>query len=177
MRFFPKKHFQWREPKAFLKLSDTFERSERRWWTQLLWTAVATALLMSNWFLAKLNPQNGPPGFVEALGLALLGGVFFVYCLPWIISLCPSEIRLFDAHLVRMRGDTQLHVKYGEIHSFAWGEHDEFRTLVLKCGKKQRAVFLGVPPEVSHYAVTKFLLNQGVREQPEGAHPQLRSAT
>ncbi|MDB6155310.1 MAG: hypothetical protein JWL90_3763 [Chthoniobacteraceae bacterium] len=164
----PKKHFQWDEPKAFLKLNDAFEQSKLRWWSQPLWTLISAALLMSNWYVVRLNPhKQPPPPLMTALAVAFSGGLFLVYGIPWIISRCPSQIRFYDTYLIRIRGNIHRQIKYSEIASYTWRGREDFTTLILKHGKKQRDFFLGVPSEISQEAVDKFLLDRNVFQHPE----------
>jgi hypothetical protein len=168
MRFLPKKHFQWREPKAFLKLNDAIEQTKLRWWSQPLWTLIATAMFMGQWYVASINPRKDPPPFLAALSAAFIGGLFFGYGLPWLISLCPSDVYLYNSYLIRSRGKHQQ-IQYSEIASFSWTVRDGFAALVIKYGKRHREVLIGVPDDVSQKAVTKFLSEQGVPQRPEQA--------
>ncbi|HEX8295887.1 MAG TPA: hypothetical protein VF593_06270 [Chthoniobacteraceae bacterium] len=154
MRFLPKRHFKWTEPRAFLKLNDAFECSKRRWWHQPLWVFVVAALAMLHWFFVRLDPDKPPLPFALALLAGLAFGAFLVYFIPWFVSLCPSEVHFYDRHLIRVRGDTHQQLKYSEVRSFCWRVRDDFATLILTHGKRQREFLIGVPPEVSQAAVT-----------------------
>ncbi len=166
MGWLPKKHFVWREPKAFLELSEAFDRSRRKWWHAPLWILVAMAGIMIPWAMAKITPGKHPPEWWQALLVAFGGAVFFVYAFPWMIRLCPSEVRLYEKALMRGRGNVHLALKYADMTSFAWCPLDGYGTLIIKHGEEGvwETVF-GVPLEVDQKAVTRFLEERGVREE------------
>ena len=166
MRFLPKKHFKWREPKEFVKLTDAFARAKRLWWHRPLGALISAASLMLIWFLARFNPRNQPPPFEIALPLSLPAGVCFAYVLPWIISLCPVDIFIFEKELTRIRGNTHRAIKYSDIASFTWRIRDDFSTLVLKLRPHNREILIGVPLEISRDAVSQFLLDRHVQSEP-----------
>lgn len=158
MRFLPKRHFRWREPKTFLQLSDAFEKAQRRWCTRPLWVLAGAAALMTHWFVSTLDPNKHPPPISLAIPLALGAGVFLAYLMPWVISFCPSEVHLYEKHLYRVRGDTHRSLKYSEVAAFSWRVRDDFATLVLRLRTHKPDLLLGVPPDVSREAVSQFLL-------------------
>ena len=166
MGLFPRKLFQWREPKAFVKQIDALERSKQHWWTRPLLTLVIAAVLVFLWFLARSNPENHPPSFSAALLIAMVGGAFGAYVLPWMISLCPSCIFVYDSQLSRIRGNTARQVKYADIESFSWGTQGEFQMLIIRLRNRKRDVRIGVPPDVPTDKVTQiFLAHQVQHEQ------------
>lgn len=163
MRFLPKKHFKWREPKPFLKLNDAFECSKLRWWHKPLVALVGVGMLLLTWYLGRLNPDKQPLAFTNALLIALAGGAFFAYGIPWLNSLSHSEVCFFDRHLIRIRGNSYLQIKYCNIASFSWRVSDDFSTLILKHRGNGRNILLGVPPAISMDAVSQFLLDHHVQ--------------
>jgi len=166
MRFLPKKHFRWREPKEFVKLTDAFARAKRLWWHRTLGALISAASLMLIWFLARFNPRKQPPPFEIALPMFFVGGVVFAYVIPWIISLCPVEITFFEKNLLRIRGNAHRTIKYSDIASFSWRIRDDFSTLVLKLRPHNREVLIGVPLEISREAVSQFLLKRHIQSEP-----------
>src|SRR5687768_12607604 len=102
MNFFPTRHFIWREPKAFPNHYDAFKNAKLRWWHRPLWVLLVAALLMANWFIASFIPDRQRPSFLLALSVALAGGAFFIYVIPWMITFCPSEVHFYDSYLVRV---------------------------------------------------------------------------
>jgi len=166
MRFRHKEHFRWKEPKAFLALNDAFERSTLSWWLQPLMALVGGALLMGSWYLARFNPQKHPPALPTAISLAILFGVFTAYIVPWMISLCPSEVRFYDTYFMRTRGNTHRQIKYRDLTTFSWRECDDFSTLILKHRRRKREILLGVPSEIPRDAISQFLLDHNVQFEP-----------
>ena len=165
MRFLPKKHFKWREPKEFVKLTDAFVRAKLRWWHRPLGALISVASLMLIWFLARFNPRNQPPSFEIALPMSFVGGVVFAYVLPWISSLLPVEVCFCEKFLF---GSNSNHsrIKYSDIASFSWRIRDDFSTLVLKLRPHNREILIGVPLEISRDAVSQFLLERHVQSEP-----------
>jgi hypothetical protein len=167
MRFLPKTHFRWREPKLFLRLNDAYESSGLNWWHRPLWSLVGAVVLMGNWLLAHINPRTDAPPLTVAILIALAGGAFFVYVIPWMISLCPSEVRFYHAYIVRSRGNTARRIDFANIASFSWRTRDEFATLILMDRKRGKEIFLGAPFDVDQAEVTRFLLDRGVAENKQ----------
>lgn len=171
MRFLPKKHFQWREPRAFLKRNYAFERSRLHWWTLPLCAVIATVMLLLSWYMAGFNPHSHRPPQVIAIPLAFGGGLFFSYGIPWMNSFGPSEIRLYDNFLTRARGNNYLKIKYAEIAAFTWRENGDLGTLILKYGRKHQVLFIGIPPETPEETVTQFLLDRQITQQHQNDEP------
>jgi len=171
MPLLPRKHFTWKEPKVLLKISDAFERSTLQWWRRPLWGLVAAAMLMSSWSIARLNPHKQPPAVGVAILIALVGGVFFAYIAPWMVSLCPSVVHFYDSSLVRVRGNAHRQIRYSDIASFSWRVQGEFAILMLKHRRNNRHILLGVPPEISKDAVSQFLLDHNVMSEPSAQQP------
>ena len=164
--FLPKPRLKWREPKAFLRNRDAEARAHLRWWFQPLIVLVAAALLMGNWYLGRLNPHKHPPPFHLALILSPLGGIFFAYILPWLLTFCPSEVRLYEAYITRVRGNNNQRLRYADIEYFAWRMTDGMNTLVVKGRKSKREMVMGVPTEISKNDVHLFLLSKDAMLQP-----------
>lgn len=171
MRFFPKPHFRWAEPKPFRRINADFERSRLRWWHKPLGSLICTAILMGTWLAAHLIPDRHPMPLAKALPLGLVLGIVYVYIIPWIRLLCPSEVLLLDAHVTRILCNTQHRIEYSEIASFSWIACDGFATLILTYGKRRRKILLGVPPDISQAAITHFLLDHGIQMDTPGTRP------
>ena len=168
MRFLPKKHFKWREPKEFVKLTDAFVRTKRLWWHRPLGAIISAASLMLIWFLGRLNPRNQPPPLEIALPLSFVGGVVFAYVLPWISSLLPVEVWFCEKFLFASNSN-HSRIKYSDITSFSWRIRDDFSTLVLKLRPHNQEVLIGVPLEISRDAVSQFLLERHVQSEPNAS--------
>jgi hypothetical protein len=163
MRILPKKYFRWKEPKAFLRLNDAFEKAKARWWIQPL-VALGSALFpLLSWYLARLHPSKTPPSFETVLPLALGFGVIMAYGVPWINRLCPSEVCFMDTVLTRQRGNGNQRGEYKKFESFEWRVNDGFATLILKPRGVGANLFIGVPLEVSREDVSAFLVERGLR--------------
>jgi len=155
VRILPKKHFTWREPKPFLTVLDEHERSNRRWWHQPLFVLIICAFTMLSWYLAHFNPTKHPPSFPAALLLSLALGVFLAYFMPWLTGRLPSQITVFDRHIIRSRGQTQ-HIRFADLTSFAWRSAPEFSTLVFT-HRRGRQIFVGVPNDIPSDSLSAFL--------------------
>lgn len=171
MRFFPKPHFRWVEPKPFRRINADFERSQLRWWHKPLGVLIFTAILMGFWLMAHLIPDRRPMPLAKVLPLGLVFSIVYVYTIPWIRLLCPSAVLLLDTHVTRIFCNTQSQIKYSEIASFSWIACDEFATLVLIYGKRGRKILLGVPPDISQTAITHFLLDHGIQMDTPSTRP------
>ena len=167
MAFFPKKHLQWREPKAFLQLKDAEERAKRRWWHLPFATLLVAAMMMLNWYLARFDPRRHPFPFNTALMMAVGSGIIFSYGLTWIITLCPSEIRLYDTFISLVRGNSHWRIKYSKLEYFSWRMTQEHTTLILKQVKSKRELLIGLPSDTSQYEVNLFFLSRGVMQRPK----------
>lgn len=127
-----------------------------------------TLMILAQWYVARFNPQKHPPVFYVALVMAILGGWFFVYIFPWVITLCPSEVRLSDTHVARVRGNANRALRYADIEYFAWRMTEGITTLVLKGRKAKREMLVGVPVEISKNDIHLFLLSRDVMPKPGG---------
>jgi hypothetical protein len=155
VKIFPKKHFTWREPKAFLTVLDKHERMSRRWWHRPLLFLVVGACILLRWWAAPRDPGKAPPSFETALVLAVAAGAVLVYFLPWLTTKLPSKITVFDHGILRSRGQDQV-TRFADVTSFAWRTAPDFSTLILT-HRRGREIFVGVPLDISHDALTAFL--------------------
>lgn len=158
----------WRQPKAFMRLAEQLERSQARWWHQPLGVLIVTLILLGQWYLAQFVPNKEPPPVEVIVWLAPLGAAVLVYGIPWLIKRSPSEVRLFDQCILRSRGNSQLSLKYMDIHCFAWDLGPEFNMLMLKHGREEKMVCLGVPLEIDTEHVSRILTEHGIRHELDG---------
>ncbi len=112
---FPKTYLKWTEPKLERRTRDALEKAAMPYWLRPTLLLLLSGLLLLNWLLATLNPQNNPLPFMQALFIALIGGVFFVYGFPLILELCPSYIRVTETCIHRVIGNHARVWKYSEI--------------------------------------------------------------
>ena len=105
MALFTKVRIKWREPKVFVAERDRRERMTTIWWQQIIGVGIVASTIMPVWYLATLNPKKNPPSIQIALLLAIFLGVFIVYIVPWIVRLCPSEIKLTDDAVIVTQGN------------------------------------------------------------------------
>lgn len=115
----------------------------------------SAAFLMLNWWLAKHNPNKTPPALHNALLLAVSGGAFFAYGIPWMLSFCPSYIRIFEHGISRVIGNSASLWKFKDINrcEFASVESGESTqsALVIHTNKAKR-IILGIPAELADQA-------------------------
>lgn len=118
--FWQKAYFKWKEPKAFLRVRDAEERTQLRWWIQPLAVLVMVILLLFIWYVNRFNPRKHQSSLSITLIRSVLGAIFFAYAWPWIISFCPSEVRLRETYLIRLRGNSNQQITYSRMEYFAW---------------------------------------------------------
>jgi hypothetical protein len=148
-RIFPKKRFEWREPKQFVRAENLEFAGRRPWWVKPGLCFLTCALLMANWSLATVIPNNQPMAFPVALVLAIGGGILMVYGLPSLFDLIPSAIELREDRIVRFRHPSVQSLRYREVDSFEFTRKHGFRVLrIVRKNLKRREVFLGLAPEV-----------------------------
>lgn len=166
MGLFQKTRFKWREPSEFLKIRDTQEAAGLRWWHRPTGVFVCSLFGMFAWYLATLNPENDPPSFVEALPLFILLGVFYIYIIPFINRLCPSEARVLEKAFSLVRGSRNLYVKWTDVsaHRFDQLRHIHVLQLALKNG---RSVTIGLDPAIAREELGSFLESVDVRAEEE----------
>ena len=164
MRILPKRHFTWREPKSFLTVLDDHERSTRRWWHQPLSVAIICAFGLLSWYAAHFIPSRHPPSFSAALAMTIALGAFIAYFVPWLTTKLPSQITVFDRHIVRSRGPAQQ-IRFADLTSFAWRFAPEFTTLVFT-HRRGRQIFVGVPLDIPNDSLSAFLSERLSRNEP-----------
>ena len=154
-RLIPKAKLEWKEPKAIRKARDQMDKKSLSPWFKPGVVVFSAAFLMLNWWLARQNPNKTPPDLHNALLLALFGGTFFAYGIPWMLSLCPSYIRIFEHGISRVIGNSASLWKFKDISrcEFASVESGESRqsALVIHTTKAKR-IILGIPDELAAQA-------------------------
>ena len=166
MSIFPTAHFKWKEPKAFLRARAAQERAALRWWLRPLMVLLVALLMMGSWYIARFNPHKHPLGLWVAILMNVGLGWLFAYVVPWMVALCPSEIRLSDNQLLRSRGNTHRSIKYTVMECFGWQTVAGTNVLVIKQRQAKRDFQVALSPETSKDAVNLFLLSRGVMLQP-----------
>lgn len=156
------KHFEWREPKGFLKLHSI-------WWYRPLLVIFASSIMIVVWLIPSPDPDKKSAPLLVTFSVVLAVCTFIVYGVPWIKSRFPSEIHIYAEHLVRIRGITRRRIKYRDIVSFSWMVYGNFSTLILTRDKRPE-ILIGVPLDIPRVAVTQFLLDRGLRQLPETPH-------
>lgn len=108
-----------------------------------------------------LESQEDPPPFHEALPLSILFGVFMAYGVPWMVRLCPSQVRITEKFLVLMRGNQQRMVMWNEVraHRFDRLEDVDVLQLALQNGS---ALAIGLDESVQAEEFGRFLEGVGV---------------
>jgi hypothetical protein len=116
---------------------------------------------MLSWYFATTNPLKHPPPFRDVIIFAPLAGVFFAYAMPWMISFCPSYVRIFDEYLMQIRGNSCRRIKYEDVSSFCWSQQREFTTLVL-ISKTGGELIFGMPSDLPVSGLDEFLRDRGI---------------
>lgn len=160
MSIFPKKHFRWVESKSFAKDRRRQEIAALLWWHRPVAILITMTTLLLAWGMGHLDPTKTPPPWYFILPATPIAAVCFVYGLPWLNSLCPSEVRFFDKKLMRGQGNHHDHAKYTDIQSFSWKRVDGW--LVLHLDLKKRVLQLHVPDEISAEDLAVFLAQKQV---------------
>jgi hypothetical protein len=161
MALLPKVRIKWREPKALVMQRDSRVRTTVIWWQQAVGVVIITIIMMLVWYLATLNPKKSPPSFEIALILAISLGVFLVYIVPWIVRLCPSEIKLTDDAVIVTQGNRHRWAKWKDIGSCILGERDGFQVIRLHL-RKGHVLELGLDSTVDLPEIQRFLQGVGV---------------
>ena len=163
MPLFPKKHFEWKEPKPFRQLNDAYQRSRAKWWYQPLGLLVITALTMGQWAFMRfvLHKNQHSPG--SALVVSLCFGALLTYVLPWLMARIEveSQIAMTDKKMRMFRG-TVVWVDYSSFVSFEWRVNDDFATLIFHWRNGKGPVPVGVPLDISREAISQFLIEKGI---------------
>lgn len=170
IRLLPKRHLEWKEPKAVCVAREQVEAESRSPWIRPGALLVVVALCMANWWLALHNPTKKPVSLPVALCLTAGFGVFLVYVVPWFLHFLPSHISIFDKSIARVIGNSATSWQFKNIHhceivSIAIGARAEPALLIHPV--KGRRSIIGVPADLVP-KVTDVLCGLNVRiEQGE----------
>lgn len=150
-RLLPKRHLEWKEPKAVRVAREQVETESLSPWFRPGAILIVVALCMTNWWLALRNPGKTPPPLTVALSLSTGFGVFLVYIVPWFFRFCPSYIRIFDKSITRVIGNSATcwqfkNIDHCEIVSIANDGRAE-PALLIHTVKGKRAL-IGVPADL-----------------------------
>jgi hypothetical protein len=162
VKFWPKKLFQWRQPREFLTLMAAEEKARRKWWAQAVGIgAIAGMLLLQRLFVDAL-PNKHPPSWPLSVIVAFGAGGLFVYGIPWMIGLFPADITILETAITSTR-NPQHPILWAALRAFSWRHAETFSTLIL-VRKKGRPVLLGVPKDAPVAEVSAFLRERGLEE-------------
>lgn len=161
-----KSRFCWNEPKLYLRLKDRSELPRLRRMQPWLLLGFA-ALLLGQWSLARMKKGATPPSVETATFIALGGGAFFAYVVPWLISKCPSQITIKEKVVSKNRANSNRFWKLATIAAFRWIPVHDWTILQLKL-RNGRDVFLCVAPEVVPADLEKFFQEKGLQKEPDG---------
>ncbi len=149
---FPKVHLEWKEPESIRRVRDDLEKKEVSPWTNPGFVLLICAVAMTQWWVASQTPGKTPIDLWAALAIALLGGACMVYGIPWILSLCPSSIRIMDNGISRVIGNHASFWKFKDIEQCEFASLDggeiQQPVFVIHTNKAKRIV-LGIPAELS----------------------------
>jgi hypothetical protein len=159
---FPKKLFQWTEPRAFRQTLSKVEAQKAGWWDKPAAVLLFAALVLPLWLLAKWNPNNNPPPFWAALLVALAFGLLLGYVFPWMLSLCPTYIMVFENRICRVVGNTSQACKLPDITAYSWRDCDEYDLLVLE--HREGQILIGVPRRVSRAELEGYFAARGLEK-------------
>lgn len=165
MPLFPKTRFKWKEPRAFLKIKDGYEKSHTMVWYTLVWTVVAAAGMMLIWYLATLDPKKEPPSASVALLLSLFFGVFMAVILPWITRLCPSEVKVTDRFIHMARGSRNVILHWKQVTAYRLDSLDGMTVLQLG-GGTGGLLIVALSDEVDAEELARFLESVGLKKDP-----------
>jgi hypothetical protein len=160
-----KEHFSWREPKEYLRLKDANERPAARRIQLLVFFAIVGVVLLRRLINNQRNLQHESIG--ESLCIALAGAAFLAYGIPWVVTKCPSYIKVRNKHIMRMRGNSNLEIRFSKMESFRWIPMQQWSLLRLS-PKSGRSFTLCVPLEISREELDSFLQEHGLRKDPDG---------
>ena len=151
-RIFPKARLEWTEPKAFRKIKDQIDAEALSPFFKPGIVVFISSLSMLTWWLSKQDPDKSPLPLQYALLLALFGGFFFAYILPWMLGLCPSYIRIYDHGISRVIGNSGSIWKFKKMDRCEFVSYEIGETihsaLVIHTGKAER-IILGIPSELT----------------------------
>ena len=162
MRLFPKKHFQWTEPKAFRQQLDAFQKPLTKWWFKPLAALFIVGILMGQWYLNHFVFHKVNRTFGASILVAFGFSAFLIYFMPWLIGRFPQTLWLSDDGLCRVQGNAATLLKYEDIASFQWRVNDDFATLSFERTKGKGMVLIGVPLDISREAISQFLIEKGI---------------
>jgi hypothetical protein len=154
MPLFPKKLFQWREPKEFRRLNYACQKRTRRWWSRLVTTLVLAGLFLLKYYIEHENREKLP--FDIAFPVALASGMVVAFGFPWLALISSSEVRLFEKHLTR----ENFRLLYSDVESVCWREMDDFAMLIIKRLDKRSDVVIGVPHDAPLKKIEQFLASR-----------------
>lgn len=172
MSLFPGKHFTWQEPKEFRQILKASERAVLPWWVKP--PAVAsftTSMFMLLWVETLFNSKIKPLSFTNALLASLIGGVLLGYFVPWMISKLPFTVAVYEQSITWTRGYAHG-VRFRDLKSFSWFHAPGFSILRLN-PRKGGQTLIGVPPGMSTGALTAFLLERHVPQEPSSGGEDL----
>lgn len=151
-RLVPKAHLKWREPREIRRIQERIEAEARSFWFAPGMVVFASAPFLAMWWLARQVPGRTPPPLPQALGLALLAGVFFAYVLPWVLRRCPADIRVFENGISRVVGNTAAMWKFTDMERCGIAVRDiggrAFAVLDIHL-RNGRRILLGLPADLA----------------------------
>lgn len=115
VRLIPKRHLEWKEPKAVRMAREQTEADSRPPWLKPGVLLVVVAVCMADWWFALHNPGKKPVSLPVALSLASGGGFFLVYVVPWCFRFLPSHISVFDKSITRVVGNSAASWQFKDI--------------------------------------------------------------
>jgi hypothetical protein len=130
-------------------------------------------MLISAWCLARLDPNKQPPPFHLAVPLAFPAGIFLIYFVEAVHRYGPSTVLITPRHIMRIRGNTQVRLRFNELESFCVAADDGFTILSLN-RKNGRTLLIGVPSKVDTQSLSDYLDSVGVPQfMPSETPPPL----
>jgi hypothetical protein len=163
MWLLPKKLFRWKEPKECRGALLAVAVANTKWWLKPTVALLSMGLLLSQWLLATFDPNKHPPPLWAVVPLAFAAGLVFSYGFPWLLSLCPAYIMVFEDRLCRVVANTNQTWKWADIKSYDWRDCGEYDLLVLE-HRKGNQLLIGVPREVSREELQRFLTSRKLEE-------------
>jgi hypothetical protein len=169
-----KTRFKWREPAEFLRVRDAQEAAGLRWWHRPIAALICSLFGVLVWFLATLNPENEPLSFIEAFPLFILLGVFYVYIIPFINRLCPSDARVLEKAFSLVRGSRNFYVKWTDVSAYRFDHLQGVYVLQLAL-KNGRSAAIGLAPEINRNELGNFLASVNVRAEEESSFAETQT--
>jgi hypothetical protein len=159
---FPKKYFEWCEPREFRHILKEVERAQERWWHKPAAGLVVGCLMMASWGLAHFDPNANPIPLEYALTFAYPVGLFLIYLHSGLASIDPSNVMVLDKKLVRTNGRSWREWKFADLDSFIWRDCDDFRVLALIPFQGKQSL-IGVGSEIDPGQLEAFFAGRGVK--------------